>query len=258
MSEVLLETQGKIGYIILNKPEKRNALSTEVVRLMKEYLIKLKTNDDIVIVVIKGNGKSFCSGADLSYIQSLQTNTEEENLADSQSLASLFDLLYRYPKPTFALVQGAALAGGSGIALSCDIVLASEKAKFGFTEVKIGFVPAIVSAIMLHKYTSHLTNELLLSGQIITAEQAYQKQLITAVYSVDTFENNTIEYINQWLTNNSSEAMLMTKQLLLDNSRLSYENGIENAIAVNAKARKNNDCKKGIAAFLNKETPQWT
>ena len=145
MSLVLTQIKDRIGHITLNRPEKRNALSPELVEELKQSFTSYSSNDQVKVVVLQANGKAFCAGADLAYLQKLQSFTEEENVADSQSLAELFEKIYTFPKPVIAKVQGHAIAGGCGLASVCDYIISAPEVKYGYTEVRIGFVPAIVS-----------------------------------------------------------------------------------------------------------------
>ena len=144
MKYVITEIRDRIGYIILNRPDKRNALNSECVSELKISIKSFENNSEVRALILKSAGEVFCAGADLAYLQQLQNYTYEENLADSKNLAELFKLIYSFPKPVISLVNGAALAGGCGLATVCDICFATPSSTFGYTEAKIGFIPAIV------------------------------------------------------------------------------------------------------------------
>jgi methylglutaconyl-CoA hydratase len=171
MSLVIYHTQDRIGYITLNRPEKRNALSHELVSELKEKFLQAENDKDAKVIVLKANGEAFCAGADLAYLQELQNFSFEQNLADSNHLKELFVQIYKLKKVVIAQVHGHALAGGCGLATICDFVFAVPEAKFGYTEVKIGFIPALVSVFLLKKIGEQKAKYLLLSGDLLLGEE---------------------------------------------------------------------------------------
>ncbi|PRY84975.1 enoyl-CoA hydratase/isomerase family protein [Mongoliibacter ruber] len=247
----------RIGYIELNRPEKRNALNAEMVEALKQSLAAMESNDEVKVIVIKAAGKVFCSGADLAYLQSLQTNTYEENLADSRSLKDLFYNIYTSPKIIIAQIQGHALAGGCGLATVCDFSFSAEAAKFGYTEVKIGFVPAIVKVFLIRKIGEGKAKQLLLDGDLIEAKEAQSVGMINYVVAEDELEDKVYAYAQKLIRQNSAQSMALTKQMIGRVQEKSLEDGLEYAASMNAKARGTSDCKKGIAAFLNKDKINW-
>lgn len=247
----------RIGYIELNRPEKRNALNAEMVEALKQSLAAMESNDEVKVIVIKAAGKVFCSGADLAYLQSLQTNTYEENLADSRSLKDLFYNIYTSPKIIIAQIQGHALAGGCGLATVCDFSFSVEAAKFGYTEVKIGFVPAIVKVFLIRKIGEGKAKQLLLDGDLIEAKEAQSVGMINYVVAEDELEDKVYAYAQKLIRQNSAQSMALTKQMIGRVQEKSLEDGLEYAASMNAKARGTSDCKKGIAAFLNKDKINW-
>lgn len=251
------EIKNRIGYITLNRPDKRNALSYEFVAELKQAFEELKEDKEAKVIVLRAEGKAFCAGADLAYIQGLQNNTYEENLEDSNHLKELFYQIYTYPKVVIAQVQGHALAGGCGLATVCDFSFTVPEAKFGYTEVKIGFIPAIVKVFLLRKIGEGKAKELLLSGQLYTAEQAQAFGLVNSVVPAEKLVSHVEEFAQQLIINNSGQSMAFTKQMIAEVQEKSLEEGLQYAAEQNAKARASEDCKKGIAAFLNKETPVW-
>lgn len=250
-------TKERIGFIELNRPEKRNALNAEMVESLKSALISFNEDKDVKVIVIKAAGKVFCSGADLAYLQSLQSNTYEENLADSRSLKDLFYLIYTLPKVVIAQIQGHALAGGCGLATVCDFSFTVPEAKFGYTEVKIGFVPAIVKVFLIRKIGEGKARQLLLDGDLIDAGEAKNMGIVNWVVSQDELEEKVFSYAQKLIKNNSGESLALTKEMIARVQEKRLEEGLEYAASMNAKARSTTDCQRGIAAFLNKESISW-
>lgn len=258
MSEqILTEIRDRIGYITLNRPEKRNALNAEMVNELKSAVKAMADNDEAKVIVLRAEGKVFCSGADLGYLQSLQNFTYEENLEDSRNLKELFHLIYTAPKVIIAQIQGHALAGGCGLATVCDFSYSVKEAKFGYTEVKIGFIPAIVKVFLLRKIGEGKAKELLLEADLLDAEKAKEFGLINKVVEEGTIETAVYELAQKLINQNSGQSMALTKEMIANVPEKSLEDGLEYAAMMNAKARGTSDCKKGIAAFLNKEKITW-
>lgn len=257
MKFIVEEIKNKRLIITLNRPEKRNALHPDLVSEMKTVLHESISNDDVKVVIIQAEGKAFCAGADLAYLKELQSNTYEENLEDSNHLRALFELIYTFPKPVIAKVQGHAIAGGCGLATVCDFVYAAEEAKFGYTEVKIGFVPAMVLVFLIRKIGEARASELLLSGELIDTTQAEKIGLIHKACSSDTLDEEVEQLANSLIKNNSGESMKLTKHLIKSVQNLSMDDAMKRASETNADARATEDCKKGIDAFLNKKPISW-
>ncbi|GAB3339546.1 enoyl-CoA hydratase-related protein [Marivirga atlantica] len=257
MNFTKVKVENRIGYIILNRPDKRNALNYDFVAELKEAFTQLEANDEAKVIVLQAEGKAFCAGADLGYIQQLQKNTYEENLEDSMHLKELFRMIYTYPKVVIAQIQGHALAGGCGLATVCDFSYTVPEAKFGYTEVKIGFIPAIVKVFLLRKVGEGKAKELLLSGRLYNAEQAKDFGLVNEVVDADKLEQHVYDFAQELIQNNSGQSMQFTKQMIAEVQSKGLDEGLQYAAEQNAMARNSEDCKKGIAAFLNKETPSW-
>lgn len=257
MNFIELQICNRIATITLNRPEKRNALNPEIVSELLIALGEIKTSDEAKVLLIKANGDAFCAGADLGYLQQLQNNTFEENLEDSRHLKKLFETIYNFPKVVIAQVEGAALAGGCGLANVCDFCYATPESKFGFTEVKIGFIPAIVSVFLLRKIGEAKAKELLLSGNIINANEAFNLGLINQIVDKENIEEFVKNKCNQLILQASSQSLSLTKHLISAVQHLSIEDALEYAANQNAIARATEDCKKGIASFLNKEKINW-
>ena len=255
--QIVTEINNRIGYITLNKPEKRNALNAEMVSDLKAALQAMAENDEAKVIVLRAEGKVFCSGADLGYLQSLQDFTYEENLEDSRNLKDLFHLIYTLPKVVIAEIQGHALAGGCGLATVCDFSYSVPEAKFGYTEVRIGFVPAIVKVFLLRKIGEGKAKELLLEAELLDAETAKAYGLINRVVEAKRLSVEVYEFAQKLIYQNSGQSMGMAKTMIAQVQQMGLEEGLEYAAEMNAKARGMEDCQKGISAFLNKEKITW-
>jgi len=257
MKLVEYSVKDRIGIITLNRPEKRNALSHQLVTDLMEAFANAEKAEQVKVIILKANGEAFCAGADLTYLQQLQKFSYEENLQDSTHLKELFLKIYTHPKVVIAQVQGHALAGGCGLATVCDFTYAVPQAKFGYTEVKIGFIPAIVTVFLLRKIGEAKSKELLLGGELISAEQAAQMGLINKVVSVEKLEQEVLEAARKLVEGNSAQSMKLTKQMIAHVQSEPLEEALNYAAEMNARARATGDCKRGIAAFLNKEKLDW-
>jgi methylglutaconyl-CoA hydratase len=257
MKFIHYNVNNRIGTITLNRPEKRNALSYELVDELKEAFTKAEEDDHVKVIVLKANGEAFCAGADLEYLQQLQKFSYEENLNDSNHLKELFLKIYTHSKVVIAQVQGHALAGGCGLATVCDFIFAVPDAKFGYTEVKIGFIPAIVMVFLLRKMGEGKAKELLLSGELYSADNVKQLGLINQVVAPEKLEIEVAALAKKLVESNSAQSMKLTKQMISKVQSLSVEDALQYAAEMNAHARGTDDCKKGVAAFLNKEKISW-
>ena len=251
------EAQDRIGYITLNRPDKRNALNADVVTELKQAFDFAENDESVKIIVLRAAGDVFCAGADLAYIQDLQGFGYTDNLEDSTHLMQLFHQIYTLKKVVIGQVQGHALAGGCGLAAICDLTFAVPEAKFGYTEVKIGFLPAIVSVFLLRKIGEARTKQLLLSGDTISAQAALDMGLVTFLASKDELASTVEAYAQRLCRENSAQSMEVTKEMLARLPELPLEEGLRYAAQRNAEARGSEDCRKGIAAFLNKEKIGW-
>lgn len=247
----------RIGYITLDRAEKRNALNNQMVTELKEAFKKAKEDETCKVVVLKANGDAFCAGADLAYLKQLQKNNFEENLTDSKHLMSLFQKIYELPKVVIAMVEGHAIAGGAGLATVCDLVFSVPEAKFGYTEVKIGFIPAIVSIFLNRKVSESHTKDLLLSGRLISADEAKNMGMINFIYNADEIEQQTTKYAQRLCSETSGISLGLTKKLINHTQNLQLKEFLIVAAEMNAEARGSEDCKRGISAFLNKEKIMW-
>ena len=257
MKLVDYSVKDRIGFITLNRPEKRNALSFELVEELKINFARAEGDDGVKVIVLKANGETFCAGADLSYLQKLQNFSKEENLEDSRLLKDLFYKIYTLNKVVIAQVQGHALAGGCGLATVCDFVYAVPEAKFGYTEVKIGFIPAIVMVFLIRKIGEQKSKHLLLSGELVSAESAVQFGLANKIVNKEKLETAVIDFALRLIKNNSGQSMGLTKRMIGEVQSMKLEDALQYAAEKNVEARASNDCKKGIQAFLNKEDLIW-
>lgn len=257
MSLVDYQVKDRIAFITMNRPEKRNALNHELVRELKQAFDKAAEDTAAKVIVLRATGEAFCAGADLEYLQRLQKFSYEENLQDSNQLKELFLKIYTHPKIVIAQVQGHALAGGCGLATVCDFVVSVTTAKFGYTEVKIGFIPAIVTVFLLRKLGEAKAKEMLLSGELFSADQVLQAGLINHVVQVGDLEQHVLQLAKKLVETNSAESMKLTKRMIAEIPSKSIGEALSYATEMNAHARGTDDCKRGIAAFLNKEKLTW-
>lgn len=246
---VLYSIDGAIARITLNRPEKKNALNEALITDLKNALRDANDNDAIRVAVITGAGADFCSGADLESLRKISQASVADNVNDARSLMELFTLIRAVRIPVVAAVRGRALAGGCGLASACDIVLASETARFGYPEVKIGFVPAMVMAILRRNISEKHAFELLTLGGEIGAAEAKEIGLVNRVFSDETFDADTAAYINDF-EKVSRSAVSLTKTLLYQIDSMAFEEALETGVDVNVLARMTEDCQKGIARFL--------
>lgn len=242
---------------MLNRPDKRNALNGEVVAELTHAFTRAETDDEVKVVVLGGEGKVFCAGADLAYLQQLQANSFEENLEDSRALKNLFLKIYTLKKVVIARVHGHAIAGGCGLATVCDFVFAVPEAKFGYTEVRIGFIPALVKVFLLRKLGEGWARQLLLSGDLISASEAYRMGLVQYLKNADELDAALDAFAETLIDKNSSMSMTATKEMIAAIPDMPLEEALEYAASQNAQARESEDCRKGISSFLTKEEIRW-
>jgi methylglutaconyl-CoA hydratase len=248
--------EGNLAVITLNRPEKRNAVSFELIDDLLRAFDEVAKSDAIVLV-LTGAGKAFCSGLDLDNLKALLGRSPEQNLRDSQTMVRLFRALYEFPKVTIAAVNGAAIAGGTGLALLCDFTLAVPEAKFGYTEVRIGFVPAIVSTFLLRQVGEKQARDLLLTGRLFGSEEAGRLGLINEIVLPEKLMARARE-LAALLMENSPSSLRATKQLLTDHARAELDAQIDSAVRENAEIRTTADFREGISSFLEKRKPVWT
>jgi methylglutaconyl-CoA hydratase len=250
MSEILTAIENSIFSITLNRPEKRNALNDGLIKDLKDALRQADKNETLRAIVIRGAGKDFCSGADLAALQKISESDVLENWDDAQNLMELFLLIRKIKIPVVAAVHGRALAGGCGLATASDIVLASKSARFGYPEVKIGFVPAMVMAILRRNVSEKRAFELATQGFEFDAETAERFGLINKIFDDETFDENVKSYVSVY-EKVSHSAVVLSKKLLYQMNAMTFEAALEAGVDVNTIARMTKDCQNGIAKFLN-------
>lgn len=255
-----LDHDAGISTLTFDRPEKRNALSPEMIGELMAALDELEKSRARV-VILTGAGKAFCAGMDLRALKAMaeeasRGDTHETALESSRVIARLLRRIYEFPKPLIAAVNGAAIAGGCGIATLCDFTLAAPEAKFGYTEVKIGFVPAIVSVFLVRQVGEKIARDLLLTGRLFDAREAYELGLVNEV----TEPEGLLEHgraIALRLIEASPTSLASTKRLLQDFARLDMERELEMAIQENTRIRSTADFREGLTAFLEKRKPNW-
>ena len=250
--QVLYSVEGAVARITLNRPEKRNALNDAVIAGVRTGLKNASADERVRVVVIAGAGKDFCSGADLSALQKIAGASVAENTKDARLLLELFSLIRELPIPVAAAVTGRALAGGCGLATACDLVLASASARFGYPEVKIGFVPAMVMAILRRNVSEKRAFELITRGAEIGADQAKEFGLVNHIFPDQSFSEDVTRYVAEF-EKMSRSAISLTKTLLYQIDGMSFPEALETGADVNVIARLTDDCQRSIAKFLNKQ-----
>jgi methylglutaconyl-CoA hydratase len=251
-----LTFESKIATLTLSRAEKRNAISHA---LIDEFLAALDEveRSAAVVLIVAAEGKAFSAGMDLENLQSLLTHTAEENHRHSERIATLFRSLYDFPKTTIAAVHGAAIAGGAALATLCDFTLASTEASFGYTEVRIGFVPAIVSAFLIRQVGEKDARDLLLTGRIIGAEEAFRMGLVNEVIAPENLRAR-VQRLAEQLLENSPASLRATKALLREYGREAIERDIRGGMEANASMRMSADFQEGIKSFLERRKPRWS
>lgn len=248
---LLYAVVGGVARVTLNRPGKRNALSAEMIAELKRVLAASAEDVSVQVILLTGAGADFCSGADLSGLRDSFQAGVLDHLADARKLAELFLAMRHHPKPVVAAVRGRALAGGCGLATTCDVVLAEESAQFGYPEVNIGFVPAMVMAILRRSVSEKRAFDLIASGDIVSARAAYEMGLITRVVANENFDAEVDAYVSK-LANKSASAVSLSKHLLYHMDAMGFEAALDAGIQVNGLARMTEDYRRGIDRFLAK------
>ncbi|MFS8086181.1 MAG: enoyl-CoA hydratase/isomerase family protein [Acidobacteriota bacterium] len=252
-SIVLYEVNDGVASITLNRPEKRNALNDELIAALKDALRRANDEADVRVIVVSGAGADFCSGADLAALQKVSSASVEENLEDARSFMELFMLIRELRLPVVAAVRGRALAGGCGLALACDLVLAARAARFGFPEVKIGFVPAMVMAILRRNTSEKRAFELLTLGTEIGADEAAAYGLVNKVLDDEAFDDEADVFVRQF-ERASGSAVSLSKRLFYEGDAMTFKDALECGVDTNVIARMSKDCREGVKRFLQKQT----
>jgi methylglutaconyl-CoA hydratase len=249
--KILYEMRDGVARITLNRPDKRNALDGELVAELKAAFSASASDDAGRVILLAGAGTDFCSGADLANLEKTATNSVLENMADARSTADLFLMMRNHPRPVIAAVQGRALAGGCGIATACDIILAAQSAQFGYPEVNIGFVPAMVMAILRRSVSEKAAFELVVTGETVSATRAHELGLVHRVFADAQFSAEVETYVAK-LAAKSASAVMLSKGLLYNMDSMSFEAALQAGVEINAIARQTEDCRKGVERFLKK------
>lgn len=249
---VLFGVADGIARITLNRPEKRNALNDAMLATVKDALRLADKDESVHAVIVAGAGADFCSGADLGALQKISSASVAENLQDARSLMELFILIRQVRVPVIAAVSGRALAGGCGLATACDIILATRSARFGYPEVKLGFIPAMVMALLRRSVSEKRAFELVALGAEFSAEEAAGFGLVNRVFDDGAFEDGVSAFARQF-EKVSRTAVSLSKQLLYQIDGMTFENALDSGVDMNVIARMTADCRKGVAAFLNKK-----
>lgn len=250
------EQQGQIATITLNRPEKRNAISAEMITDLLGALDEAAAGPALV-TILTGSGKAFCAGVDIDGLRSLALQSPQDHLEDSHRMAAMFRRIYSFPKPVIAAVNGAAIAGGCGIATLADFTIAVPEAKFGYTEVKIGFIPALVSVFLRRQIGDKQARDLLLTGKIIDAPEAFRIGLVTEIVPAETLMARAQEIAHSLMAV-SPTSVLRTKKLLFQAEHAQLDAELDLAIQENASIRSTEDFREGVASFLEKRPPHWT
>lgn len=250
-SSIIIEQNGYTKKIIMNRPDKRNSLDEEMILKITESVNEFSEDDETKSVVITGSGDNFCSGLYLDYLQKISKYDILENMKDSRMFRNLLYSIYNCRKPTIAMVDGYALAGGCGIASACDIIIASERAQFGYTEVKIGFIPALVMVFLLKRVSESQAKDLLLTSKFINSAEAYRIGFANYVIEHTILENYT-ENICRAFNHMPLSSMTLTKEMFRNVTNMSFEAALDYAADMNAITRMTEECKEGIVRFLSK------
>ena len=253
MPDVRYTVEPPLALVTLDRPEQRNAISADMVTEFTAALQSAAADPRCRAVLLRAEGPVFCAGMDLAHLRSMMEQPYEANLEDSRRLAALIDLVWSLPKPLVSAVQGPALGGGCGLAAVCDVTIASAEATLGFPEVKIGFVPAIVSVFLVRLVGYAHARELLVTGRLLQAEEARQIGLVNRVVPAAEIDAHA-RAVAEELAAGSLQAVAATKRLFAPVP----PDELEHAAAVNAEARSTADCREGVRAFLEKRPPSWS
>jgi methylglutaconyl-CoA hydratase len=255
-STLLVEHPDAVATITLNRPDKRNAITTTMMAELQTALDAIEKNHSVRVVILTGAGTCFCAGMDLEMLAAIAQQSPTENQEDSRRIAKMLRRIWSYPRPLIAAVNGAAYAGGCGIATLCDFTLATPEAKFGYTEVKIGFLPAIVSVFLTRQIGEKRSRDLLLTGRIIQAQEAKEFGMVTDVVAADRLLDRAKELAAELIAASPS-SLARAKHLLVSAAAPGIDHDLERAILENARIRCTPDFKEGIASFLEKRKPVW-
>ncbi len=254
---ILFDRQDRVGRISLNRPEVHNAFNATMIRELSDAFTQAKEDDSVRVVILTGTGESFCAGADLNWMREIVHYSFDQNLKESLEVAELLHVIYTLPKPTIARVNGTAIGGGNGLLSACDIVIASERAKFGLSEVKIGLVPAAISPYVIRRIGERAAREYFLTGERFDSRRALEIGLVNRMVPHDELDAKVDEVI-QLLLSSGPEAMASCKELLHRVPAMSLEDAKRYTAEMIARLRVSEEGQEGMAAFLEKRKPRWT
>ena len=253
---IVLEQKDRVAHIILNRPELHNAFNSEMITEMASAFKRIGAEESVRVIVLTGRGKSFCAGADLNWMREIIHYSYEQNLEESMQVAALLHRIYFLPKPTIAMVNGTAIGGGTGFLSVCDIAIASEEAKFGLSEVKIGLIPAAIGPYVIRKIGESKAREYFLTGRRITAKKAMEIGLVNDVVAHAQLQEKTDEIVDLFLSS-GPEAIAKCKELIFRVPHMSFEEAIPYTAEMIANLRASEEGQEGMAAFLEKRRPHW-
>ncbi len=262
MSDIVLKTieytvHNAIARVTLNRPEVHNAFNDVMIKELSVVFDEIEKNQDIRVVILTGKGKSFCAGADLNWMKRVKDYSYDDNLKGSLKLADMLYKIYASPKPTIARVNGTAIGGGTGLVAVCDIAIAAERAKFSFSEVKLGLIPACISPYVIKKCGEGKCREFFLTGERLTADKACNAGLINAVVELEGIDTFIDELVGK-LVSSGPEAIKSCKELLRKVSEMSIHEAKNYTAEIIAQLRISEEGQEGMVAFLEKRRPKWT
>lgn len=256
---ILFEAEDVTAWITLNRTDKKNALDFVVIKELKEALQMVADNPEIRFVVLRAAGDTFSAGLDMVYLKKLQEYSIQENLYDCTHLMELYEQMLSLTKLIFCMVEGPAIASGCGLVLASDLVFASPAARFAFREVKYGYLPAMVTALLVRRISGGKARELLLTGDWVEAQQAQEMGLVNYLLEDETDPAEQLRsFVDRIQRENSQGAMELTKKLILDLNDLPFKDGLNFAARMTARARESHECRFGTDCFINREPFQWT
>ena len=254
---IITKQKNQIFTITLNRPEVHNAMNAKMISEIKEAYIEANAIDDIRVIVLQGEGKSFCAGADINYMKEIAGFGLEENYQDGLRLASLFQTIYESPKPTIAMIHGAVFGGANGLIAACDVVLADENTKFAFSEVKLGIIPATIAPFVIKRIGEFAAKDLMMSGRRFGVQEAIHYRLINSFFPADKIEEQLSEVIKQYRSA-APEAVMETKKLIqfvMQNQDM--EATIDKTAHWIAERRASEEGQEGMSSFLEKRKANW-
>jgi methylglutaconyl-CoA hydratase len=253
---IIFSIEDRIARVMLNCPEVHNAFNDRMIHELSVVFDEIEKNQDIRVVVLTGKGKSFCAGADLNWMRRVKDYSYEDNLKGSLELAEMLYKIYVSPKPTIARINGTAIGGGTGLVAVCDIAIAADLAKFSFSEVKLGLIPACISPYVMKKCGEGKCREFFLTGERLTAERAHVAGLINMVVPLDKLDDVVGELVKRLLSS-GPEAITKCKELLRNVAQMPFDEAREYTAEVIARLRISDEGQEGMAAFLEKRKPKW-